>query len=72
MAKLLNGRGDLLQILREARNTIVDVEMDFDDVYSDEEVADMICHIRDRLSTVVVELDMNGYSEEDHREEWLM
>ena len=74
MSKHLNARSDLQQLVRDARNKLVDAEMDYENILSDEEVSGLLTLARDELSTVIYELDITIDEElgdgGNHREDW--
>jgi hypothetical protein len=77
MSKLLSSRGDLLQLVREARISLADVEVDFDNLMTDGEVLDSLLTVRDSMSTLMMELEfaMDEYEDspdEPDRDGWLV
>ena len=77
MSKLLSVRGDLLQLIREARIALTEVESDFENVKSDSEVVNVLLDVRDNITTVMMEIeqmldDQQDYPETDEREHWLI
>jgi hypothetical protein len=65
MSLILRDKGDLLQMIREARIVLADV-------YTDNDVIEMLVNVSDELNTVVMELDMAVVEDADEpdRSNW--